>query len=135
MLRSGIYIEFKIRETFNEETLQQAIGYDYFYQQGQQLARSQVATFVISAQTLQVATLQAAGYQASGELDVYRSEVMVIRHTGLILLNELEPLLHNTFVQCFATHRQVRNAAFQRLRQMNMQSLSDNVWVFLRGLP
>ena len=129
-----ILLEFKVRESFNEETLQQAVGYDYFYRQGQQLERSQVATFVVSAQTPQAATLQAAGYQPSEELGVYRSQTMVIGHIGLILLNELEPVLHNAFVQCFATHRQARTAAFQQLRQLDKQSLSDDLWRFLRGL-
>src|SRR4051812_35809265 len=36
---SHILIEFKYRETIREETFQQAVGYDYFYQQGQQLTR------------------------------------------------------------------------------------------------
>jgi hypothetical protein len=129
-----ILIEFKMRETFNEETLQQAVGYDYFYRQGQQLERDQVATFVISAQTPQAATLQAFGYQPSAEPGVYRSETVLVQHIGLIILNELEPVLHNAFVQCFATHRQARNAAFQQLRQVDKQSLSDELWGFLRGL-
>jgi hypothetical protein len=133
-LASHILIEFKYRETIQEETFQQAIGYDYFYQQGQQLARTQVETFVFSAKTPQQATLQAFGYEEAETAGVYRSKTVLVRHVTLLILNQLLPVPYNTFVQCFASQRRVRRAAFQRLLADGQDALSEALWDFLTGL-
>ena len=52
----------------------------------------------------------------------------------LIVLNELRPELHNTFVQCFASRGHVRRAAFQRLEAMSWQELDEAFWDFFVGL-
>lgn len=131
---SHILIEFKFRETFNEDVVRQAIGYDYFYQQGQQLQDEDLATFVICAQTPQADTLAAAGFHATAQPGVYRHESIAVRRVTLLVLNELEPTLHNAFVQCFATNRRVRTAAFRRIKELGEQALSDELWNFLYGL-
>src|SRR5262249_24588652 len=133
--RAGhILIEFKYRETIQEETFQQAVGYDYFYQQGQQLARPQVETFIFSAKTPQKATLQAFGYEQTEATGVYRSKTVLARQITLIILNELLPVSYNAFVQCFASQRRVRRAAFQRLLDEGQNTLNDALWIFLTGL-
>jgi hypothetical protein len=131
---SHILIEFKYGETIQEETFQQAVGYDYFYQQGQQLARQQVETFVLSAKTPQAATLQTFGYEQTELAGVYRSKIMLVRHITLVLLNELVPEAHNAFVQCFASQRRIRRAAFQQLLADGYKTLSEVLWEFLTGL-
>jgi hypothetical protein len=129
-----ILIEFKFRETFDEEVIRQAIGYDYFYQQGQQLQEEELATFVISAQTPQADTLAATGFHATAQPGVYRHDGVVVRRITLLVLNELEATLHNAFIQCFATHKRVRMAAFRRIKELGEQALSDELWHFLYGL-
>jgi hypothetical protein len=52
----------------------------------------------------------------------------------LLVLNELEPTLHNAFVQCFATQRRVRAAAFRRIKELDAEALSEELWNFLYGL-
>ncbi len=131
---SHILIEFKYRETLQEETFQQAVGYDYFYLQGQQLMRGQVETFVISAKTPQQATLQAFGYEPTEANGVYRSKQMLIRHITLIILNELALAPYNAFVQCFASQRRVRKAAFQHLLAKEYGTFNTALWGFLTGL-
>ena len=131
---SHILIEFKYRETIQEETFQQAVGYDYFYQQGQQLTRSQVETFVFSAKTPQKATLQKFGYEQAGTLGVYRSKALLVRHIVLLILNELPLARHNAFVQCFTSQRRVREAAFERLLASEQNVLQDALLNFVVGL-
>lgn len=131
---SHILIEFKFRETFDEDVIRQAIGYDYFYQQGQQLKDNELATFVISAQTPQADTLAATSFYATAQPGVYRHDSIAIRRVTLLVLNELEPTLHNAFVQCFATNRRVRAAAFRRIKELDAQALSEELWNFLYGL-
>ncbi|MFZ4657776.1 MAG: hypothetical protein ACOYNY_12235 [Caldilineaceae bacterium] len=131
---SHILIEFKFRETFEEDVIRQAIGYDYFYQQGQQLQNEDLATFVIAAQTPQAETLAATGFHATAQPGVYRHGSIAVRRVTLLVLNELEPTLHNAFVQCFATHRRVRVAAFRRIKELGAQALSEELWHFLYGL-
>ncbi len=131
---SHILIEFKYRETIQEETFQQAIGYDYFYQQGQQLARTQVETFVFSAKTPKQATLQMFGYAQAETAGVYHSKTVFARDITLIILNQLLPVTYNAFVQCFASQRRIRQAAFERLLADGQDTLSETVQDFLTGL-
>ena len=131
---SHILIEFKYRETIQEETFQQAVGYDYFYQQGQQLTRTQVETFVFSAKTPQKATLQKFGYEQAGAPGVYRSNAQLLRHIVLIILNELPLIGYNAFVQCFASQRRTREAAFERLLGGELNDLQEVLTDFVMGL-
>ena len=131
---SHILIEFKYRETIQSETFQQAIGYDYFYQQGQQLARNQVETFIFSAKTPQKATLQTFGYEQAGIPGVYRSKAQLLRPIPLIILNELPQATHNAFVQCFASQRRIREAAFARLLGGELNDLQEVLKDFMMGL-
>jgi hypothetical protein len=131
---SHILIEFKYRETIQEETFQQALSYDYFYLQGQQLPRREVETFIISGQTPRKSTLQAFGFQEETEAGVYRSSTVLVRNLVLIVLNELSPDLHNAFVQCFASRWRVREVAFRALLAEKQSSLGEALWNFLAGL-
>lgn len=131
---SHILIEFKFRETSTEEAVRQAIGYDYFYQQGQQLQDQDLANFIICAQTPQADTLAVTSFHPTAQPVIYRHEAIAVRRITLLVLNELAPTLHNAFVQCFATNRRVRTAAFRRIKELGEQALSDELWHFLYGL-
>ena len=131
---SHILIEFKFTESLNRERFQQALGYDYFYRQAQQVDNATVQTFVFAAITPRATFLQEYGYQVAEHPGVYRSVNPMLQPVVLIVLNELRPELHNTFVQCFASRGQVRRAAFQRLMAMEWQELDEAFWDFFSGL-
>lgn len=65
---------------------------------------------------------------------MYRSVNPMLQPVVLLVLNELRPELHNTFVQCFASRGSVRRAAFQRLMAMEWQELDEAFWDFFSGL-
>jgi|688.fasta_scaffold248671_2 hypothetical protein len=129
-----ILIEFKFTESLNRERFQQALGYDYFYRQAQQIDNAAVQTFVFAAITPRPAFLQEYGYQVVEQPGVYRSTNPMLAPIILIVLNELRPELHNTFVQCFSSRGQVRRVAFQRLMAMEWQELDEAFWDFFTGL-
>ena len=129
-----VLIEFKFTESLNRARFQQALGYDYFYRQAQQLPQAAVQTVILAAITPRPAFLQEYGYQVAEQSGVYRSVNPMLQSILLIVLNELRPELHNTFVQCFASRGHVRRAAFQRLEAMNWQELDEAFWDFFVGL-
>jgi hypothetical protein len=129
-----ILIEFKFTESLNRERFQQALGYDYFYRQAQQVDEVTVQTFIFAAITPRPAFLQEYGYQITEQPGVYRSGNPMLQPIVLLVLNELRPELHNTFVQCFASRGQVRRAAFERLMAMDWQELDEVFWDFFTGL-
>jgi hypothetical protein len=115
-------------------SFQQAVGYDYFYRQAQQLAQTDVQTFVFSARTPRAALLNEYGYSVTAQSGVYRSANVLLHSIPLVLLNELRWEPHNAFVQCFASQRRVREAAFQRMAQTDWRMLDEGFWDFLAGL-
>lgn len=131
---SHILIEFKFTESLNRERFQQALGYDYFYRQSQQIDHAAMQTFVFAAITPRPAFLQEYGYQGTEHPGVYHSTNPMLQPVVLVVLNELRPELHNTFVQCFASRGQVRRAAFERLMAMEWQELDEAFWDFFTGL-
>ena len=64
-------LECKFSESLNEAALQQALSYDYFYRQTQQLRVAELQTYVVSAKTPQAALLDKYGYQAAEQPGVY----------------------------------------------------------------
>ena len=74
------------------------------------------------------------GYEETDLPDVYRSKYPLIEQVQLIVLNQLQVNAHNAFVQCFASHRRVRQRAFARLQQLDEQTLSEALWELVIGL-
>jgi hypothetical protein len=62
---SHILIEFKQTQSFNEEALTQAVGYDYFYKHAKELLHTEVQTVLLSARKPRSDTLTYLGYQAT----------------------------------------------------------------------
>ncbi|MFN8486690.1 MAG: hypothetical protein U0350_03805 [Caldilineaceae bacterium] len=104
-------LECKLTESVNEQSFQQALTYDYLYQQSQQLAPDELQTYVVSAQTPRSAHLQAWGYQVREQAGVYVSALPLFRRIVLLVLNELRDEPHNEFLRLFASRQQVRKAA------------------------
>ncbi len=129
-----ILLEFKYRETVGEQVFQQALGYDYFYRQGQRLAREAVETFVVSGQTPQRATLNEFGYMVAEQPGVYRSQLPLLRLLPLLVLNELGNEPHNAFVKLFATRQRVQQAALALFTPQRRQRLPQLVWRYIVGL-
>ncbi|WP_349646238.1 hypothetical protein [Candidatus Parabeggiatoa sp. HSG14] len=59
---SHILIEFKYTQSFNENALQQALGYDFFFKQAKQLPDNDLQTVILSAKTPRTETLELLGY-------------------------------------------------------------------------
>ncbi|MFN8493958.1 MAG: hypothetical protein U0350_40540 [Caldilineaceae bacterium] len=129
-----ILLEFKFTESVNRAALTQALAYDYFYRQTQQVAEADVQTFVISAHTVRKNVLAEYGYAVTEHPGVYRSSNPLLRTVPLLLLNELQATQHNAFIQCFASKRRVRTHAFQLLAQLDWQMVNEAFWDFVAGL-
>ena len=127
-------LEFKYSESLNGLCLQQAIGYDYFYRQSQQMDERAIQTSVISARTPRTAVLRQYGYVETETPGVYRSSYPLLDQIQVIVLNQLRPDEHNAFMQCFASQRRVRESAFSRLQTLNWDELGDSLWEFVIGL-
>jgi hypothetical protein len=127
-------IEHKQTESVNLGVFKQALIYDELYPQGQNLAREEVRTFILSARTPRRAALEEAGFTASETPGVYHSNNVFMANITLLSLNELRPELNNAFVQLFASKRRVREAAFARLMEWGWERLGDAFWDFMLGL-
>ena len=57
-----------------------------------------------------------------------------MRHIVLIVLNELPLTAHNAFVQCFASQRRIRDAAFARLLGGDAKISQEALLNFVSGL-
>ncbi len=133
-LASNQLLEFKYTESFNGLCLQQGISYDYFFSQSQQLDAKAIQTTVISARTPRAAVLRQYGYVETETPGVYRSQYPILDRVQIIVLNQLRPVEHNAFIQCFASRRAVRRNAFIRLLGMDWHELGDTLWEFFVGL-
>lgn len=110
-------LECKITESVTEQSLHQALTYDYLYSQSQQLSADEMQTYVVSAQTPQPAKLAAWGYRLSEHPGVYVSAAPLLHKVVLLVLNELRDAAHNEYFRLFASRQRVRQAALRSLRQ------------------
>jgi hypothetical protein len=108
-------LECKITESVTEQSLQQALTYDYLYRQSQQLAASAVQTYIVCAKTPQAAKLAAWGYSVGEQPGVYVSTTPLIQRVVLLVLNELRDVPHNEYLRLFASRQRVRKDALRRL--------------------
>ncbi len=108
-------LECKITESVTEQSLQQALTYDYLYRQSQELSSPEVQTYVVSAKTPQANKLMAWGYTAAEYPGVYVSTSPLISRVMLLVLNELRDVPHNEYLRLFASRKQVRREAFHYL--------------------
>ena len=133
---SDIVLEFKYTESFNEEALQQALGYDFFYKRynSSPKEKEKVQTFLLSAQKPQLKTLTQFGYERTEHQGVYQSSFELANKIVLLSLNELTNEPHNAFVKCFASRHKEKQKAFKTLKQMGFNSFTDQLQWFLAGL-
>ena len=123
-------LECKITESVTEQSLQQALTYDYLYRQSQELTESAVQTYVVSAKTPHKAKLTAWGYTISEHPGVYVSTLPLLSKVILLVLNELRDLPHNEYLRLFASQQRVRRDALNHLDRLRMTS----VWAVVFAL-
>lgn len=131
---NNLLLEFKYSESFNESSLLQALSYDFFYRQAQQLSEQMVQSFVVVARTPRSSVLRHYGYVATDLPGVLRSTQPLLSRIIVIVLNQLQSVAHNAFVQCFASRRNIRQSAFTQLQQMDQHELSQGLQELLVGL-
>ncbi len=133
---SEILLEFKYTESFNEDAIQQAIGYDFLYKRYNVSSKEKekVQTFLLSAQKPQLKTLTRFGYERTEHEGVYRSSFELVRKIVLLSLNELTNEPHNAFVKCFSSREKEKQKAFNTLKQKGFNSFTDQLQWFLAGL-
>jgi len=126
--------ECKFTESVNEQSFQQALTYDYLYQQSQQLTPDAIQTYVVSAQTPRPTNLQTWGYQVSEHSGVYISPLPLLKRVVLLVLNELRDERHNEFLRLFASRQQVRKQALHVLFDQPVDQWPTPFWAVLLGL-
>ena len=131
---SHILIEFKCTQSFNEEALQQALGYDFFYKQAKKLLRQKLQTVLVSARKPRSDTLTFLGYQPTEYPGVYRSQNPVTRNVLLLSLNELSNADHNGLIKVFASRKTVKKQAFEKLKELGFVSIANELKWFINGL-
>lgn len=127
-------LECKFTESLNEESFQQALTYDYLYRQSQQLAATDVQTYVISAKTPSSLNLQAWGYAVEQHKGVYVSQLPLLKRVVILVLNDLSNEPHNEFLRLFASRKQVRQSALQVLLRHQWTKWPAEFWMLLFGL-
>ena len=127
-----VLLEFKYSESVNETALAQAVAYDHFYRQAQELPEEQALTVMLSARTPQKARLAEWGYEER-QKGVFRSPLPLLRRVWLLVLNELPPQPHNAFVKLFASRKQEREAAFATLAAPTV-TMSPQLHAYMFGL-
>jgi hypothetical protein len=123
-------LECKITESVTEESLQQALTYEYLYRQSQQLAVADLQTYIVSAQTTQKEKLVAWGYTVSEFPGVYVSTYPLLHKVVLLLLNELRDTPHNEYFRLFASRQRVRERAFNQVQP----NWSSAAWTVILAL-
>lgn len=108
-------LEFKITESVNMDAIEQAFCYDYLYRKSQNLSRSQLQTYMISAKTPHAATLEKWGYAETRYPGVYVSAQAVFNRITILILNKLRDVPHNQYFRLFASQKKVRRSAMQYL--------------------
>jgi hypothetical protein len=120
-------------ESFNEDALQQALGYDFFYKQHHSNPKN-IQTFVLSAQKPQQETFRQLGYEEAEHQGVYRSQSWLARKVVLLSLNGLSNEPHNAFVKCFASRQKEKQKAFNTLTRLGLNSFTTQFQWFIAGL-
>lgn len=123
-------LECKITESVTEQSLQQALTYDYLYRQSQQLATDQVQTYVVSSHTPQANKLAAWGYTVVEQPGVYSSTLPLLNRIVLLVLNELRDAPHNEYFRLFASRQRVRQSALRHLTR----DQAPSVWTVVFAL-
>jgi len=132
---TDILLEFKYTQSLNEKAIQQALTYDFLYNENQSKEPEEVQSFLLSARQPQKSTLKKLGYKNTNIPGVYRSRFLLIRKIMLLSLNELPNEPHNAFVRCFASHRQEKEKAFELLEQKGLlKPLPNPLRWFITGL-
>ena len=131
---SHILLEFKYTQSFNDKALQQALGYDFFYQQAKKLSPQDIQTVLLSAKKPHASTLTNLGYQPTEYPGVYRSPNPVLQKVLLLSLNELSNEPHNVWVKCFASRKGVKKQVFKYLQSLDLVSIAKELKWFINGL-
>ena len=127
-------LECKFSESVNEAALQQALSYDYFYRQTQQLKADELQTYVVSAQTPRAALLQRFGYQRAEHPGVYVTGQPMLEKVVLLVLNELRDAPQNEFLRLFASRQVVRKQTIDNVLQQPLANWPEPFWAVLFGL-
>ena len=127
-------LECKFTESFNELALQQALSYDYFYLQTQQLKRGELQTYVVSAKTPRPNLLQRFGYRAADEPGVYVTAQPLLERVVLLALNELRDAPQNEFLRLFASRQVVRRQSLDIVLQQPLMQWPEPFWALVFGL-
>ena len=114
---SHILLEFKYSQSLDNKAMAQAIGYDHFYKESQQLKDNEVQTFLVSAKKPQKDTRQPFGYQTQRYPGVYQSHRNLEQRIQLISLNELADEPYNAVFKLFATHQIEKAKALNALEK------------------
>ncbi len=131
---SHILIEFKYTQSFNEDALSQALGYDFFYKKAKKLPPIDVQTVLLSARKPHSNTLTSLGYQLTDYSGVYRTQTPIFRNVLLLSLNELSNEPHNLWIKCFASRLAVKKQALDQLKALGLVSIASELTWFISGL-
>jgi hypothetical protein len=129
---SHILIEFKYTESFNENALAQAVGYNFFYKRAKKLANNKLQTVILSAKTPRTETLERLGYFQTQFAGVYRSKIPVFERILLLSLNDLSNEPHNAWIKYFASKKKVKEETLKQLKTLNL--VSDELKCLIGGL-
>ncbi len=129
-----ILIELKYTQSFNEEAFTQALCYDWFYKEGRQLRKFDVQTVLLLAKKPEPNVLTSMAYQLTEYSGVYRTQSPGFRNILLLSLNELSNEPHNLWIKCFASRQAVKKQAFEKLNQLGLVSIADELGGFINGL-
>jgi hypothetical protein len=131
---SHVLIEFKYTQSFNEDALQQTLGYDIFYRRAKQVSHKELQTVLLSAKTPRADTLERLGYFKTQFAGVYRSEIPIFEKVLLLSLNDLSNEPHNAWIKCFASKKKAKQQALEHLKTLSLTSLNDELKYFVSGL-
>jgi hypothetical protein len=131
---SHILVELKYTQSFNAEALTQALVYDVWYKNAQQLSETEVQTVLLSAKEPHSNTLAELGYQPAEYPGVYRAQHPIIQPILLLSLNELSNEPHNVWIKCFSSNELVKKQALNQITQRNFVSLTLDLKLCLGAL-
>ena len=130
-----LLIEFKYTEGLSEDACMQLLSYDYFYRHHRRLSRDDVACFLVSATTPRSDLLTRLGFHPTDRAGVYGgNDHPLLAAMQVILLNELTPAAHNSFLKCFASRRSEQEASFRVLQHNELLASSPKVEHLIYGL-
>ncbi|WP_080803853.1 hypothetical protein [Desulfamplus magnetovallimortis] len=130
-----ILVEFKFTESFNRNTLNQALAYDTFFRRSQQsLKEKDIQTFVLCSKTPLKASREEFGYTEIYKSAIYHSTNPMLDRLFLIVINELSDATHNDFVRCFSSRKTKRWHAFKRIIKSGSQRISIAFLYFISGI-